>query len=139
MKSFLILTQIFTLAVVAVAKPLVLRIDSKCETCTPTNRDRLAAALRNNLQELDVREAEPGQKAPTLLVFAIEEDSGWTLSEVVNSPKGTLVSVTRTYYGGGFQEIVDSGADSAVAHAKKTVEEAIQRAKDATEKAKKKP
>ena len=136
MKTFLLLTSLLALAGSALAKPLPLHIESKCETCTPTNRDRLMSALRGNLVELDVREAEPGEKAATLRVFALQEDSGWALSEVVNSPRGTMISVTREHFKGGFQEILERGADSAVAHAKKTVEDAIQRAKDAANKKK---
>lgn len=136
MKTFLILTSLFGLAAAVLAKPLPLHIESKCETCTPTNRDKLAVALRNNLQEFDIREAEPGEKAATVRVFALPTDSGWVLSHVVNSPRGTMISVTRDEYKGGFQEILDRGADSAVVSAKRTVEEAMQRAKDAANKKK---
>ena len=136
MKTFLILSSILALASAVLAKPMALHIESKCETCTPTNRERLATALRNNLREFDVLEAESGAKAPTLRVFALPQDSGWDLSEVVNSPRGTMISVTREHFPGGFQEILDRGADSAVVHAKKTVDDAIQRSKDAADKKK---
>lgn len=136
MKTFQILTALLVLASVGMAKPMLLHIESKCETCTPTNRDHLAKALRANLVDLDVKEAEPGEPAPTLRVFAIEDDSSWALSEVVNSPRGTMIAVTREHFAGGFAEILSRGTDSAIAHAKKTVEAAIQRAKDAANKKK---
>ncbi len=134
MKIFPILTSLLFLVGAVFAKPMALHIESRCETCTPTNRDRLAKALRENLTELDVKEAEPGEKAPTLRVFAIEGDSIWALSEVVNSPRGTMISVTRETFTGGFAEILSRGADSSIAHAKQIVEAAIQRAKDAAKK-----
>lgn len=136
MKTFQILTALLCLAATCFAKPMLLRIESKCGTCTPTNRDRLAKALRANLSELGVKEAEPGEFAPTLRVFAIEGDSSWALSEVVNSPRGTMISVTRDNFPGGFSDILAWGADSAVAHAKRIVEGAVQRAKDAANKKK---
>ena len=136
MKTFQILTALLVLAGAGLAKPMLLRIESKCETCTPTNRDRLAKALRANLVDLDVKEAEPGEPAPMLRVFAIEGDSSWALSEVVNSPRGTMISVTREHFAGGFPEIISRGADSAIVHAKTTVEAAIQRSKDAVNKKK---
>lgn len=136
MKPFQILTALLVLASAAVAKPMLLHIESRCETCTPTNRDRLAKALRENLGELDVKEAEVGERAATLRVFAIEGDSSWALSEVVNSPRGTMISVTRETFPGGFADILSQGADSAISHAKQTVEAAIQRAKDAANKKK---
>lgn len=136
MKTFQILTALLCLAATGFAKPMLLRIESKCETCTPTNRDRLAKALRANLSDLGVKEAEAGEFAPTLRVFAIEADSNWVLSEVVNSPRGTMISVTRENFPGGLSEILAWGADSAIAHAKKVVEGAVQRAKDAANKKK---
>jgi hypothetical protein len=136
MKPFQILTALLCLASVGFAKPMLLRLESKCETCTPTNRDRLAKALRANLADLGVKEAEPGEFAPTLRVFAIETDSSWALSEVVNSPRGTLISVTREDFSGGLADILAWGADSAVVHAKRIVEDAAQRAKDAANKKK---
>lgn len=136
MKTFQILTALLVLAGIGAAKPMRLHVESRCETCTPTNRDRLAKALRANLAEFDVVEAEPGEPAPTLRVFAIEADSSWALSEVVNSPRGTMISVTREHIAGGFPEILASGADSAIVHAKRTVEAAIQRSKDAANKKK---
>jgi len=136
MKTFQILTALLVLAGAGLAKPMLLHIESKCETCTPTNRDRLAKALRGNLAELDVKEAEPGETAPTLRVFAIEVDTSWALSEVVNSSRGTMISVTREHFAGGFPEILSRGVDSAIAHAKKSVESAIERSKDAANKKK---
>lgn len=136
MKTFPILAALLCLATTGFAKPMLLRIESKCETCTPTNRDRLAKALRANLSELGVKEAEPGEFAPTLRVFAIETDSSWALSEVVNSPRGTMISVTRESFPGGLPEILSWGADSAVVHAKRIVEGAVERAKDAATKKK---
>lgn len=135
MKTFLILSSLLAMVQAAMAaKPLALRIESKCETCTPTNLGKLDAALRNNLQEFGLVEAEPGAKAPTLIVFALEEDSTWFLSQVVNSPRGTLVSVTREEFKGGFKDILAWGADSAVVDAKRVIEDAMKRAKEASEK-----
>lgn len=132
MKTSLIALSLATLVQAALAaKPLAMRIESQCETCTPTNRDKLAAALRNNLQEFGVVEADPVSKAPTLIVFALEADSTWFLSQVVNSPRGTLVSVSRAEFKGGFNEILSWGADSSVVDAKRIIEAAIQRSKDA--------
>jgi|GEM_PF-2526259 hypothetical protein len=137
MKTSLIALSLATLVQATWAvKPLAMRIESQCETCTPTNRDKLAAALRNNLQEFGVVEADPVSKAPTLIFFAIEADSTWFVSQVVNSPRGTLVSVSRSEFKGGFGEILSWGADSSVVDAKRIIEAAIQRAKEATEKAK---
>lgn len=134
MKTFLILSSLLAMAQAAMAaKPFALRLEAKCETCTPTNLGKLDAALRNNLQEFGLVEAEPGAKAPTLIVFALEEDSSWFLSQVVNSPRGTLVSVTREEFKGGFKDILAWGADSAVADAKRVIEDAMKRAKEATE------
>jgi len=129
--SLILLTLAALTNSVLAAKPLAMRIESQCETCTPTNRDKLAAALRNNLQEFGVVEAEPVSKAPTLILFALEADSSWFLSQVVNSPRGTLVSVSKSEFKGGFKEILEWGADSAVVDAKRIIEAAIQRAKDA--------
>ncbi len=134
MKTIPFLASILLLVQIGFAKPLAMHIESKCETCTPTNRDKLQAALRNNLDQFGVVEAEPGSKAPTLIVFALEEDSGWVLSQVVNSPRGTLVSVSKEDFKGGFKEILAWGADSAVVDAKRIVEEAMNRAKEAAEK-----
>lgn len=135
MKTFLILSSILAMAQAALAaKPLRIRLESKCETCTPTNLGKLDAALRNNLQDFGLVEAEPGTKAPTLIVFALQEDSVWFLSQVVNSPRGSMVSVTREEFKGGFKDILAWGADSAVVDAKRVIEEAMQRAKEASEK-----
>jgi hypothetical protein len=132
MKLSLILITLAVLTTpVLAAKPLAMRIESRCETCTPTNRDKLDAALRNNLQEFGIVEADPVSKAPTLILFALEADSSWFLSQVVNSPRGTLVSVSRAEFKGGFKEILEWGADSAVVDSKRIIEAAIQRAKEA--------
>jgi hypothetical protein len=136
MKTFQILTALLVLAGAGLAKPMLLHIESRCETCTPTNRDRLAKALRANLGEFDVKEAEPGEPAPTLRVFAIEDDSSWALSEVVNSPRGTMISVAREHFAGGFAEILSCRADSAIVHAKRVFETAVQRSQDAANKKK---
>jgi len=135
MKTFLILSSLLAMAqAVMAAKPLALRIESKCETCTPTNLGKLDAALRNNLHEFGMAEAEPGAKAPTLIVFALQDDSAWFLSSVVNSPRGNMVSVSREEYKGGFKDILAWGADSAVVDAKRVIEDAMKRAKEASEK-----
>ncbi len=136
MKKFPILASLLLLASLGFAKPMLLRIESKCETCTPTNRDRLAKSLRTNLADHGVQEADIGEAAPTLRVFALPDDTGWVLSEVVNSPKGTMIAVTRERYPGGFAEILERGADSAVVRARRTVEDAIRRAKEAASKKK---
>ena len=129
MKMFFLL--VMSLALVGFAAPTSsLHLEVKCLECTPDTGSRIESAFRAALVRHGFRSVDSAVSAPTLRVVAVEDSSLWFLAPTVYSPKGVPVSVSREEFPGGFTELLGPGVDSALAVARRVVDEAVRRSKE---------
>jgi len=108
--------------------PLHLKVN--CLECAPDTGSRIKEAFRNALARHGFRLVDSAVSAPTLRVVAVRDSSLWFLAPTVYSPRGVPVSVSREDFPGGFADLLGPGVDSALAVARRVVDEAVQRSKE---------
>ena len=129
MKMFSILLA--SLALVGFASPTSpLHLEIKCMECSPDTGSRLDSAFRTALARHGFRLVDSAVSAPSLRVVAVQDSSLWFLAPAVSSPRGTVVSVSREEFPGGYAELLGSGVDSTLAVARRVVDEAVHRSKE---------
>lgn len=128
MKMFSILLAFLALGGVASpASPIHLQV--KCLECATDAGPRIEASFRGALSRHDFRLVDSAVSAPTLRVVAFRDSSLWFLAPTLYSPRGVVVSVSREEFPGGFPELLGPGVDSALAVARRVVDEAVRRSK----------
>jgi hypothetical protein len=127
MISFL-LTSLALAGFAASTSPLHLQV--VCLECASDTGRRIEAAFREALPRHSFRLVDSAALAPTLRVVAYQDSSLWFLSPTVSSPRGVPVSVSREEFPGGLPELLAPGVDSALAVARRAVDEAVRRAKE---------
>ena len=129
MKMFSILLA--SLALAGFAAPISpLHLEVKCLECAQDTGSRIEAAFRAGLSHHGFRIVDSAVSAPTLRVVAVRDSSLWFLAPTVSSPRGTVVSVSREEFPGGFAELLGPGVDSALSVARRVVDEAVRRSKE---------
>jgi len=129
MKMFSLLLA--SLALAGFAAPTgTLHLQVKCLECAPDTGSRIDAAFRAALSRHGFVLADSAAKAPTLRVVAVRDSTTWFLAPTVYSPRGVVVSVSREEFPGGFGDLMGPGVDSALAVARRVVDEAVRRSKE---------
>ncbi|HOX51003.1 MAG TPA: hypothetical protein PKY05_05915, partial [Fibrobacteria bacterium] len=104
----------------------------KCPEC-PDNGKSLIEAYHRALPLAGFEIVDSAAKAPSLRVYAYPEGSAWFLAPSLSSPRGTVISVSREEFT-SLADLTGMGVDSSVALARRTVDEAVRRAKDGKQK-----
>ncbi|MBK8801986.1 MAG: hypothetical protein IPN71_08005 [Fibrobacteres bacterium] len=106
-----------------------MRLEVKCPECPDSGR-ALLEAYRTALPVAGFEVVDTAAKAPSLRVYAYPEGKSWFLAPSLSSPRGTVISVSRDEFS-SLTELLAAGVDSSVTLARRTVNEAVLRSKDA--------
>lgn len=106
-----------------------MRLEVKCPECPDSGR-ALLEAYRRVLPQAGFELVDSSSKSPSLRVYAYPEGKAWFLAPSLSSPRGTVISVSRDEFP-SLPELLGAGVDSSVALARRTVDEAVKRSKDA--------
>lgn len=107
-----------------------LRLQVKCPEC-PDSGKAVREACRKAMPAHGFDEVDSTAKAPTLRIYAYPESGRWVLAPTLSSPGGTVLNVSREEFR-DLAELTSTGVDSTLATARRTVDEAVKRAKEAS-------
>jgi hypothetical protein len=120
------------LATLAAADPL--RVEVACGAgCLPDDARRVEAAFRAALDRHGFQAADSDAKAPKLRSVAYQADGSWFLSPTLLSPKGSVATVSREEFP-SLDSLLANGPDSALASARRTIDEFTRRARERKDK-----
>lgn len=129
-------TPILSILLLAIASafgaqttPLHLKL--QCNECPGDSEAQLRESFEKGLSRHGFQLVDSLAKGPTLRVYAYRESGHWFLAPTLSSPKGTVVSVSREEFGESLKSVLGGGVDSTLALARRTVDEAMKRAKEA--------